>query len=57
MTITNITIVSFHIPDEFLDAMKFEQQNDMSKWMLERTSGWFIYKRDETYFSGGKKEA
>ena len=43
MTITTKTIVSFHIPEEYLMAMKFEAENDMAEWSKKETSQFFIY--------------
>ena len=49
MTITTKTIVSFRIPDETLEAWEFEKQHP--DWVKKETSGWFMYKKEQTFFA------
>ena len=51
MTITNRTIISFHVPDEYPMAMKFESENDMNEWSKQETSGWIFYRQEKTIFA------
>lgn len=57
MYLTNKTIITFVMPDEYEAQKNFNETNDMSKWQAHEASQGITYVREDRYVIDVQKGA